>query len=44
MNQLRSCFSVTASFEIGCQKLGHPVPDSNFVSERKSSCPQQTQL
>src|SRR5713226_6735048 len=25
------------------KKLGHPVPESNFVSEPKSSAPQQTQ-
>lgn len=25
------------------QKLGQPVPESNFVSEEKSSAPQQTQ-
>src|SRR5579872_2451785 len=29
------------SFAIGCQKLGQPVPDSNFVSEVKRSLPQQ---
>ena len=42
MNQLRSLFSATASFETGCQKLGHPVPESNLVSEEKSGWPQQT--
>lgn len=26
----------------GAQKLGHPVPDSNFSLEVKSGCPQQT--
>ena len=32
----------TAS-SIGAQKLGHPVPLSNFVSEEKSSRPQPAQ-
>jgi hypothetical protein len=32
------------SSEIGDQKLGHPVPESNFVSELNSTLPQQTQL
>ena len=29
---------------IGCVKLGHPVPDSNFIEESKSGVLQQTQL
>jgi hypothetical protein len=28
---------------IGCQKLGQPVPDSNFVFESKSTVLQQMQ-
>jgi hypothetical protein len=28
---------------IGAQKLGHPVPDSYFVSELKTALSQQTQ-
>jgi hypothetical protein len=28
---------------IGAQKLGQPVPDSNFVSDRNSAFPQQRQ-
>src|SRR5438477_3700062 len=44
MNQEVSTCSSTAFLSIGAQKLGQPVPDSNFVSERKSSCahPAQT--
>ena len=30
-------------FAMGCQKLGHPVPDSNLVSEENSAFSQQTQ-
>src|SRR6266849_5020899 len=33
----------TFSSAIGCQKLGQPVPDSNFVSELKSAVSQQMQ-
>src|SRR5262245_2074989 len=33
----------TFSFAIGCQKLGQPVPDSNFVFESKSTVSQQMQ-
>src|SRR5258708_4316606 len=29
---------------MGCQKLGQPVPDSNFVLESKRTVLQQTQL
>jgi len=39
-----SLAAATLSSEIGDQKLGHPVPESNFVSELKSLLPQQTQL
>src|SRR5262252_5490797 len=39
---LSSSFS-TFSSAIGCQKLGQPVPDSNFVSELNSALPQQMQ-
>jgi hypothetical protein len=35
--------SRTFSVAIGCQKLGHPVPDSNFVSELNNADPQQMQ-
>jgi hypothetical protein len=28
---------------MGAQKLGHPVPESNFVAELKSALSQQTQ-
>jgi hypothetical protein len=33
----------TFSFAIGAQKLGQPVPDSNFVSELNSALLQQMQ-
>src|SRR5215210_1333435 len=33
----------TASDSAGSKKLGQPVPESNFVSELKSSCPQPLQ-
>ncbi len=36
-----SFFSSTLCSETGCQNEGQPVPDSNFVSERKRSVPQQ---
>src|SRR6185295_5741484 len=36
MPKLRSLVAPTA-FSSGCQKLGHPVPLSNFVSEENSS-------
>src|SRR2546425_4541382 len=39
----RSVFSFTFSFFAGSQKLGQPVPESNFVPELKSSLPQTTQ-
>jgi hypothetical protein len=34
-----SSFSSTLSFEDGSQKLGQPVPESNFVFELKSLFP-----
>jgi hypothetical protein len=37
----RSCR--TFSDAIGSQKLGHPVPDSNFVEELNSALSQQMQ-
>ncbi len=37
-----SVLSTTLSFALGAQKLGHPVPESNFVSERNSAASQQT--
>jgi hypothetical protein len=40
MKNVSSARSVTAFFEIGAQKLGQPVPDSNLVSELNSSWPQ----
>jgi hypothetical protein len=36
----RSTSVSTASVEAGAKKLGQPVPESNFVSELKSSAPQ----
>jgi hypothetical protein len=33
----------TFSSSIGSQKLGHPVPESNFVSELNSSSPHAAQ-
>ena len=41
--KLRSVCSVIAPSRIGSKKLGYPVPDSNFVSELKSSAPQPAQ-
>ena len=32
----------TFSFAMGAEKLGQPVPDSNFVSDENNSAPQQT--
>jgi hypothetical protein len=29
---------------MGSKKLGHPVPESNFVSDEKSFVPQHEQL
>jgi hypothetical protein len=33
----------TASGAAGCQKLGHPVPESNFSLDLNKGSPQQTQ-
>jgi hypothetical protein len=43
MNQLRSAFLATLPSVSGCQKLGQPVPESNFAAESNSGWPQQTQ-
>ena len=43
MNNERSVSVATASPLAGAKKLGQPVPDSNFVSERNSSVPQPAQ-
>jgi hypothetical protein len=40
MNQDLSVSVATAEGSAGAKKLGQPVPDSNFVSDRKSSFPQ----
>src|SRR3979411_51478 len=42
MPKVESPISQTFSFAIGAQKLGHPVPDSNFVSELNSALSQHT--
>jgi hypothetical protein len=41
--KLWSCIATMFSGAIGCQKLGHPVPDSNLVSELKTAVSQQIQ-
>ena len=43
MNSDRSVSVATASGSAGAKKLGQPVPDSNFASERNSSVPQPAQ-
>ena len=43
MKRLRSSSVSTAEPSTGSVKLGHPVPESNFVSELNSSCPQARQ-
>ena len=43
MNMLLSALVSTASLLAGSKKLGQPVPESNLVSELKSSFPQATQ-
>jgi hypothetical protein len=43
MSWLASLSKTTFCASTGAQKLGQPEPDSNFVSELKSGCPQQTQ-
>src|SRR4029079_7865556 len=40
---LESWWHSTASSSTGCQKLGHPLPESYFVFELNKSAPQQTQ-
>ncbi len=42
MKRPRSSFSRTLSRPTGAQKLGQPVPESNFVPDVKSSFPQTT--
>src|ERR1700730_17961382 len=41
MPRLLSIPTDTFSFAMGAQKLGQPVPDSNFVLESNSAVPQQ---
>ena len=41
--RLTSCSSWIFSFAIGAQKLGQPVPDSNYDSELKRAVSQQMQ-
>src|SRR5689334_11130566 len=41
--RLLSAVSFTFALEIGFQKLGQPVPDSNFVRESYSAVSQQMQ-
>jgi len=43
MPRAKSLFVRMRSSEIGCQKLGQPVPDSNFCPERKIRKPQAAQ-
>src|SRR5271169_5727598 len=43
MPKLRSVWSLTFCLAIGSQKLGHPVPESNLVSELNSAFWQHTQ-
>src|SRR5262249_17296187 len=43
INNERSVSVFTFSGAIGCQKLGHPVPESNLVSDENSALPQQMQ-
>ncbi len=43
MNKLWSSFSFTLPSSRGAEKLGQPVPESNFVFEANSSCPQTRQ-
>jgi hypothetical protein len=43
MNHEPSVSVATAARSAGAKKLGQPVPDSNFVSDRKSSVPQPAQ-
>ena len=43
MKNERSVSVATAFALAGAKKLGQPVPDSNLVSDRKSSLPQPAQ-
>ena len=43
MPKLLSVVSTTFSLAMGCQKLGQPVPESNFVFELKRAVSQQMQ-
>src|SRR6267143_504855 len=43
IRRLRSDFSSTFSFSAGDQKLGHPVPESNFVSDENRGAPHPAQ-
>jgi hypothetical protein len=43
MPRVISRISTMFSLAIGCQKLGHPVPDSNLVSQLKTALSQQMQ-
>ena len=43
MPMLKSEISCTFSFVIGSQKLGQPVPESNFVVELNRALSQQIQ-
>lgn len=43
MPKLVSRVSVTFSLAIGCQKLGQPVPESNFVAASNKALSQQMQ-
>ena len=42
--KLLSLSVLTFSSAAGAQKLGHPVPESNFSSLRNSAVPQQAHL
>jgi len=44
MNSVMSDLVSTAFSTIGRKKLGQPVPESNFVSDEKSSFPQPAQM
>jgi hypothetical protein len=43
MKKLESVAVLMLFWDMGAVKLGHPVPDSNLVSELNNSLPQQTQ-
>src|SRR3984885_16133940 len=43
MPKLMSLELLTFSCAVGCQKLGQPVPESNFVSELNNALSQQMQ-